>query len=262
MKNNHVTILLAAMAFLLLAYLLFQIHKTRALTMQMVELQENIQQQHVKQTPKATPSISAPQKHAETKTSARQSPKEIMAKLDPKEVERILAQAKHDTALSEAFQKAGSGSAMQSVFISTPEDCDRYWEAIQFQNDSQQRNFRTLADIVSKLDFSFLPKADQEAVTQFVSLREKFSENLYDNDVPIEEKLETYKQIMQLHQQVSDSIQKAIEHTFGERMATYRKMHDDIFHVIKGTELGSIVDHWYNGYRFSLPEGFQLESQQ
>ena len=47
MKSNHVTILLAAMAFLLFAYLLFQIHKTRALTMQMVELQANIQQQHV-----------------------------------------------------------------------------------------------------------------------------------------------------------------------------------------------------------------------
>lgn len=262
MERKYIIAILAAIALLLLAHLLLQKRQTQNLTVQLAEMQEDIKSKQVQPPQADIPSPEITQKHVESKAFHHPSQKEIMERLDPKEVERILAQSKHDIALSDAFQKAGLGSAMQSVFISTPEDCDRYWEAIQFQNDSQQRNFRTLADIVSKLDFSFLPKADQEAVTQFVSLREKFSENLYDNDVPIEEKLETYKQIMQLHQQVSDSIQKAIEHTFGERMATYRKMHDDIFHVIQGTELGSIVDHWYNGYRFSLPEGFQLESQQ
>jgi hypothetical protein len=258
MKRNYATTLIAAMAFLLLAYFLFQMRKTHRLIMQLAKLQETIKQQQVKTQKTDTPSDIASPKQSKPKSAILPSPKEIMAKLDPQEVERILEQAKHDMVLSEAFQKAGAGSGMTGVIINTSEDCNRYWENIQFQNDSQKRKFSTLADIISKLDFSYLPNAEQDIVLQFVSLREQLANTLYDNDVSPEEKVKTYNQVMDLYPQAEKLIMDAIDHTYGERMAAYRKMHDDMSFIIHRNDSTSILDHWINGYRFSLPEGFKM----
>ena len=260
MERKHIIAILAAITLLLLAHLLFQKRQTQKMIMQLSEIQDNIRATHVKQP--QTPPHTQKQRHVKPKDGALPSPKEIMEKLDPKEVERILAQSKHDIALSEAFQKAGAGSGMAAVDISTPEDCNRYWESIQFQKNVQQERVRTLANIVSQLDFSTLPQTEQDTVSRFLSLREKLGETICDNDVPTEEKVATYEQAMELLPQAEKLISAAIKHTFGERMAAYRKMHDEMSSVIHSKNSESIVDQWYNGYRFSLPEGFQLESQQ
>ncbi|MCR5382664.1 MAG: hypothetical protein K6G44_16885 [Lentisphaeria bacterium] len=258
MKRNYATTLIAAMAFLLFAYFLFQMRKTHRLIMQLAKLQETIKQQQVKTQKTDTPSDIASPKQSKPKSAILPSPKEIMAKLDPQEVERILEQAKHDMALSEAFQKVGAGGGMAGVIINTPEGCNQYWESIQSQNDSQKAKFSTLANIVSKLDFSYLPKAEQDIVSQFVSLREQLANTLYDNDVSAEEKVKTFIQANDLYPQAEKLIKDAIDHTYGERMAAYRKMHDDMSFIIHRSDSTSILDHWINGYRFSLPEGFKL----
>ena len=258
MERKYIIAILAAIALLLLAHLLLQKRQTQNLTVQLAEMQEDIKSKQVQPPQADIPSPEITQKHVESKAFHHPSQKEIMERLDPKEVERILAQSKHDIALSDAFQKAGAGSGMAAVDISTPEDCNRYWESIQFQKNDQQDRFRTLANIVSKLDFSTLTKTDQDTVSQFLSLREKLGETIYDNDVPTEEKVATYEQAMELLPQAEKLISNAIEHTFGARMSAYRKMYDDMFSVIHRNDSTSILDHWYNGYRFSLPEGFTL----
>ena len=258
MKNYQLNILLIVSAFALLFYLLSLQHTTQSLKADMERLEKASQSSMPEKeedddndkpaSPKDTPN------HPAASSNQRELP-------EANEVSRILEQSKHDLATQKALRKK-YGSAMQSVYIYTSKDCAFYWRQIKFQTDMARQRFQQLERIISSLDLSNMPKETRDAINQYLSLREQWNDIMYRQDVPSEEKFETYKKLRELYDIICQPVQDACSQTYGSRREAFKQMHAK-FKDLLNYHQPVVGEHSFNYkdklYNIAIPEGYTLQ---
>ncbi|MBR4901984.1 MAG: hypothetical protein IKZ46_13690 [Victivallales bacterium] len=258
MKNHILNIILTVSAFALLFYLLSLQHTTHKLKADMERLEK-------------TSPPSMPEKEEDDDDDKPASPKDAShpsalssnqrESPDVNEVKRILEQSKHDLATQKAFV-GKYGTAMQSVYIYTSKDCAFYWRQIKFQTDMARQRFQQLERIISSLDLSNMPKETRDAINQYLSLREKWNDIMYRQDVPSEEKFETYKKLRELYDIICQPVQDACSQTYGSRREAFKQMHAK-FKDLLNYHQPVVGEHSFNYkdklYNITIPEGYSLQ---
>ena len=196
---------------------------------------------------------------AKTKSSsdaeARSSRKTEIVRPSQEEISRILERVKHDTAVMEAFkQNTNSGRGYTSHEIKSHEDCERYWSFIETISNFQKRQVETLNQIVSALDFSATSEEDMTVLDKYVSLRNKYSDILYDESASPEELTETFNSLDQLRDKAQGIISTAITYPYGEKLQEYNKMKTEMSYLVLGSDQQTIgIRHFgYNGKHYSV----------
>ncbi len=202
---------------------------------------------------------SAAKAKSSSDSEARSSRKTEIVRPSQEEISRILERAKHDTAVMEAFtQNTNSGRGYAPKEIKSREDCDNYWRFIESISNPQKKHVETLNQIVSALDFSATSDEEMAALEKYVSLRNKYSEILYDESASPEEITETFNSLSHLRGKVKGIISNAVTYTYGEKLQEYNKMKNEMADLVLMTEPQpvGVHDFTYNGkhYRILIPE--------
>ena len=259
MKNYQLNILLIVSAFALLFYLLSLQYTTQSLKADMERL-EKASQPSMPEKEEDDDDYDKPASPNDThnppaaSSNQRESP-------DVNEVKRILEQSKHDLATRKAFEGI-YGTAMQSVYIYNPKDCDFYWHQIKFQTDMARQRFQQLERIISSLDLSNMPKETRDAINQYLSLREQWNDIMYRQDVSAEEKFETYKKLRELYDIICQPVQDACSQTYGSRREAFKQMHAKFKDLLNYHQpvVGEHSFHYKDKlYNITIPEGYTLQ---
>ncbi|MBR6058530.1 MAG: hypothetical protein IKP58_10220 [Victivallales bacterium] len=260
MKNYQLNILLIVSAFALLFYLLSLQHTTQSLKVDIDRLEKASQPSMPEKeedddddNDKPASRKYAPN-HPAASSNQRESP-------EANEVSRILEQSKQDLATQKAL-KVKYGTAMQSVYINNPKDCDFYWRQIKFQTDMARQRLQQIERVITSLDLSNIPQETKEAVNQYLSLREQWCDIMYRQDVSTEDKFETYKKLRELYDIIYQPVQDACSQTYGSRCEAFKQMHAK-FENLLNYHQSVVGEHsfYYKDklYNITIPEGYTLQ---
>ncbi len=176
----------------------------------------------------------------------------------PEEVSRILKRAKHDAAVVEAFEiNTNQPAGFHKLELKNDSDCFAYWQIIEGQKELCKEKYEILNQILSLLNFSTTSDDDMQTLDNYVSLREKYSDILYDESASPDEITETYNCLVKLKSKAKEIISNAITYTYGERIQEYKKMKnnmDGLINVFNNTigVKGFIINEKH--YNIFIPE--------
>ena len=93
--------------------------------------------------------------------------------------------------------------------------------------------FRQFGEFVQNCDLTALSKQEQKTLTDYMELRKKWNDIIYDPQVVAEEKIETYKACQILDNPVRTILEKLFNSQYSEEYAAFKEMNDklkQIFH--------------------------------
>ena len=179
-------------------------------------------------------------------TSLKQSAtgEKLQKEIDQLEAQKeLLEQIRIEKETAAAFEKANLGHGMMSYDIGeNPVAAHR--QKIQEQQDGLDTRFRQFNEFVQNCDLTALSKQEQKTLKDYLELRKKWNDIIYDPQVAAEEKIETYKACQILDNPVRTILEKLFNSQYSEEYAAFKEMNDklkQIFHNDARTMIRAII---------------------
>ena len=162
--------------------------------------------------------------------SLKQSAKgeKLQKEIDQLEAQKeILEQIRIEKETAAAFEKAGLGHATFGYFVGENAAEVRRQKVEERQKGLDTR-FQQLSDFIQNCDLTALPEQERKTLTDYMELRKKWNDIIYDPQVADEEKIETYKACQALDNQVRPILDKLFNSQHSEEYAAFKEMHDKL----------------------------------
>ena len=179
-------------------------------------------------------------------TSLKQSAKgeKLQKEIDQLEAQKeILEQLRIEKETAAAFEKAGIGHATFGYFVG--EDATEVRrQKIEERQKGIDSTFQHLSEFVQNCDLTALPEQERKTLTDYMELRKKWNEIIYNPQVADDEKIETYKACQVLDNQVRPILDKLFNSQHSEEYAAFKEMNDklnQIFHNDSRTMYRAII---------------------
>ena len=168
----------------------------------------------------------------------------LQKEIDQLEAQKeLLEQLRIEKETAAAFEKAGLGHGMMGYDVGeNPVAAHR--QKIQEQLDGLDTRFRQFNEFVQNCDLTALSKQEQKTLTDYMELRKKWNDIIYDPQVVAEEKIETYKACQILDNPVRTILEKLFNSQYSEEYAAFKEMNDklkQIFHNDARTMIRAII---------------------
>ena len=157
----------------------------------------------------------------------------LQKEIDQLEAQKeLLEQIRIEKETAAAFEKANLGHGMMSYDIGeNPVAAHR--QKIQEEQKGLDTRFQQFNEFVQNCDLTALSKQEQKTLKDYLELRKKWNDIIYDPQVAAEEKIETYKACQILDNPVRTILEKLFNSQYSEEYAAFKEMNDklkQIFH--------------------------------
>ena len=129
--------------------------------------------------------------------------------------------AKLERETGDAFGKAGLGYG----FMTYRDDEEDPRKARQEGLDT---SFRQFSDFVKNSDLTVLPEQERKTLSDYMELRKKWNEIIYDPQVAVEEKIEINKACVALDDHVLPILDKLFNSQYSNDYAAFKEMNDKL----------------------------------
>ena len=129
--------------------------------------------------------------------------------------------AKLERETGDAFGKAGLGYG----FMTYRDDEEDPRKARQEGLDT---TFQQFSDFVKNSDLTALPEQERKTLSDYMELRKKWNEIIYDPQVAVEEKIETNKACVALDDHVQGILDKIFNSQYSNDYAAFKEMNDKL----------------------------------
>ena len=168
-------------------------------------------------------------------TSLKQSAKgeKLQKEIDQLEAQKeILEQIRIEKETAAAFEKAGLGHGTFGYFVGE-DAAEVRRQKVEERQKGLATRFQQLSEFVQNCDLTALPEQERKMLTDYMELRKKWNDIIYDPQVANDEKIETYKTCQALDNQVRTILDKLFNSQHSEEYAAFKEMNDklnQIFH--------------------------------
>ena len=104
-------------------------------------------------------------------------------------------------------------------------------QKIQEQQEGLATRFQQLSEFVQNCDLTILPEHEQKTLTDYLELRRKWNDSIYDPQVAAEEKIEIYKACQALDNSVRTILEKLFNTQHSEEYAAFTEIHDKLWQI-------------------------------
>ncbi len=173
----------------------------------------------------------ANQRTASIRNSAKGE--KLQKEIDQLEAQKeLLEQIRIEKETAAAFEKVGLGHGMMGYEVGeNPTAVHR--QKIQEQQEGLDTRFRQFGEFVQNCDLTALPEQERKTLTEYMALRKKWNDIIYDPQVAVEEKLETYKASQALDNSVRAILEKLFNSQHSEEYAAFKEMHDKLWRIFQ-----------------------------
>jgi hypothetical protein len=173
----------------------------------------------------------ANQRTASIRNSAKGE--KLQKEIDQLEAQKeLLEQIRIEKETAAAFEKAGLGHGMMGYEVGENPAAD-HRQKMQEQQEGLDTRFRQFGEFVQNCDLTALPEQERKTLTEYMDLRKKWNDIIYDPQVAVEEKIETYKASQALDNSVRAILEKLFNSQHSEEYAAFKEMHDKLWRIFQ-----------------------------
>lgn len=157
----------------------------------------------------------------------------LQKEIDQLEAQKeLLEQLRIEKETAAAFEKAGLGHGMMGYDVGENPAAD-HRQKIQEEQKGLDMRFQQFNEFVQNCDLTGLPEQERKTLTDYMELRKKWNDIIYDPQVTIEEKIETYKASQALDNSVRAILEKLFNSQYSKEYAAFKEMHDKLWWIFQ-----------------------------
>ena len=157
----------------------------------------------------------------------------LQKEIDQLEAQKeLLEQLRIEKETAAAFEKAGLGHGMMGYDVGENPAAD-HRQKMQEQQEGLDMRFQQFNEFVQNCDLTGLPEQERKTLTDYMELRKKWNDIIYDPQVTIEEKIETYKASQALDNSVRAILEKLFNSQYSKEYAAFKEMHDKLWQIFQ-----------------------------
>ena len=144
----------------------------------------------------------------------------------------ILEQIRKEKETAAAFERANLGHATMGYSVGEDEVADRR-QKVRERQEGLETRFQQFNEFIQNCDLTALLEQERKTLADYMELRKKWNDIIYDPQVADEEKIETYKACQALDNQVGMILDKLFNSQFSEEYVAFKALNDKlqrIFH--------------------------------
>ena len=134
---------------------------------------------------------------------------------------RSLQMAKLERETRDAIDAAGLGTAFMTY-------SDNEEDPRKARQEGLDTMFQQFSDFVKSCDLTVLPEQERKTLSDYMELRKKWNEIIYDPQVAVEEKIETNKACVALDDHVLPILDKLFNSQYSNDYAAFKEMNDKL----------------------------------
>ncbi|MCR5380948.1 MAG: hypothetical protein K6G44_08200, partial [Lentisphaeria bacterium] len=134
---------------------------------------------------------------------------------------RSLQMAKLERETRDAIDAAGLGTAFMTY-------SDNEEDPRKARQEGLDTMFQQFSDFVKSCDLTVLPEQERKTLSDYMELRKKWNEIIYDPQVAVEEKIEINKACVALDDHVLPILDKLFNSQYSNDYAAFKEMNDKL----------------------------------
>ncbi len=153
----------------------------------------------------------------------------------------LLEQTRIQKETAAAFERANLGHATIGYMVTAEDKVAEYRQKMLEWQEGRDTTFRQFSEFVQNCDLTALPEQERKTLTDYMELRKKWNDIIYDTKVSDEEKIETYKACHALDGQTKSILDKLFNSQHSTEYAAFQKKNDKLQQIFKNDARTTLV---------------------